>query len=302
MSTLARVILLTRRLNKFQLIFFSIIMAVVAAIIVLSILAVIYLLNPDAIDISTKAGSLSIKRGNHQDALILLSPGGGIDEPWIGSGVKVKKGDKIHITATGRIHCSLKKLAYAAETDKKLEMPWVGPDGMAEHQDSSSTYTDKYKLLPNTNGAHYGIGMLLAAIRPLEGDKKGQIEKIQPIGGDNTFIADVDGELLLTVNDIWLNQDSKDAYVRAKESNYYYYLNKAKQDNYKLIKPEDTSKWSQKTNNKKVEEQYQKREKQWQEITANKNWDLWYSDNVGAFSVSVSIESKNKYFNISLLN
>ena len=127
--------------------------------------------------------------------------------------------------------------------------------------------------------------MLLAGIK----DSKSQIEpdNIEPIGESKTFTATTTGELVLTVNDIWLSSDMKEVYAPPfNDDSLEYYLKLAQVQN---ALNEDFNSWSKTTQRKKAEEEYQKRLKKWQSIVKEKNWNLWYNDNIGAFSVSVTV-------------
>jgi hypothetical protein len=58
------------------------------------------------------------------------------------------------------------------------------------------------------------------------------------------------------------------------------------------FKDEDFNSWSKETERQKADEQYQKRLKGWDTIVHNDNWNIWYDDNFGAFSVSITVNSK----------
>lgn len=275
------------------------------------------LMRPQKIEITTGVGTLSIKRGNTQSAVFLLSPNGGDENtPWVKTGIKVKKDDLIRITASGRVHPSQKRLIGAALKSTTIELthiPWVSPKGLSDkqgfpYQESRS----KAKLLFNENNDDndYGYGMLLATIK----DNKGQIFKdhIQPIGEKGDFKAKNDGELVLTVNDIWLDGDDKDVYLLPFEENLEYYINEAKFE--AVLRDEDFNTWCNKakfeavsqnedfntdfdtwckhTKRKKADEIYKSRKKTWNTIRKEKNWNYFYEDNLGAFSVSIAVNPK----------
>jgi hypothetical protein len=95
-----------------------------------------------------------------------------------------------------------------------------------------------------------------------------------------------DGEIMLTVNDIWLNDKAKEAYVPPK-SNSDYYLREARQ--YAIINGENFTRWSPTIELQKQQEQYIKREKDWNVIKEDNKWNAWYEDNIGSFSVSITV-------------
>ena len=113
--------------TKHGLFLIGILIIVAGAIVSFSL----YITRPDQIEITTKAGNITLKRGNKQDAILLLNPVGAKNTPWVSTGIMVKTGDKITITASGRVNTSLKRVVKAAQTDEKLELPWVSPEGSA---------------------------------------------------------------------------------------------------------------------------------------------------------------------------
>jgi hypothetical protein len=55
------------------------------------------------------------------------------------------------------------------------------------------------------------------------------------------------------------------------------------------MKGEDFSQWSPIMKSQKQQEQYSKREKDWNTIKEDNKWNTWYEDNVGSFSVSITV-------------
>jgi hypothetical protein len=265
----------------------------IVAIVTAAVLITIHFMRPDQIEITTGVGTISIKKGNTQNAWFSLSPTGGDENtPWAKTGIMVKKGDLIKITANGRVHTSIRRLIAEAMTPEIDEQSWASPSGLSRSQDPPSflPQRDRHKLLPDKNGAYYGFGMLLAAVR----DDKQQIKEddIEPIGENRQFTAKTDGELVLTVNDIWLDKEDKDVYAPPlnQEENFKYYLQNAYFQ--AALKGEDFNLWSKETERQKVEKQYQKRLKSWELVVKNNNWSIWYDDNMGSFSVSINVKEK----------
>jgi hypothetical protein len=60
------------------------------------------------------------------------------------------------------------------------------------------------------------------------------------------------------------------------------------------LKGEDFNSWSKAIEIQKVNEQCQKRLKDWEAIRTNNNWNAWYEDNVGFFSVSITVNPETK--------
>jgi hypothetical protein len=262
-------------------------------IVVLGVVMGAVALIANRIEIVTGVGTIIVKNGNKQNSVFLLSPTGGYKTPWVNTEIKVKKGDKIKITASGRVHTSLKRLVAEAQHHETVDpayLPWVGPEGFQQEQEDKlqSIYPPPrrpYKLLPDKNGAYYGYGMLLAGAR---NSKKEMIQQdIEPIGIDREFQAKNDSELELTVNDIWLDENMVDIYVLPIKNNYEYYKSEAHYC--ATLIGEDYSNWSKEIEKKKVIEQYEKRKRSWQAIVKNRAWGLWYEDNTGSFSVSITV-------------
>jgi hypothetical protein len=263
-----------------------------AAILAVAVLGTIYIMRPEKIEISTGSGTIALKKGSTQNTLFLLGPNGEDENtPWVGTGIEVKKGDEIKITASGRVHTSITRLVAATRTSEVDEQSWTDPEGLklTDNPNFPSAF-DKQKLLPDKNGAFYGFGMLLAAVR----DTKQQVKEddIEPIGKDGNFMAKTDGELVLTVNDIWLDkQDDKYTYLLPFNENFKYYQQLAYYQ--AAFKGEDFDSWSEETKRKKAEEQYQKRLKSWDAIANKNNWNVWYDNNIGSFSVSITVNEKD---------
>jgi hypothetical protein len=240
--------------------------------------------------ISTANGIILISNNKSEAASLLVMPSGSKDGPWVETGIKVTQKDKIYITASGRVHTSLKRLIKAAQSDEVPETPWVGPDGLHETEDlSPAKNRGEYKLLPDINGAYYGIGMLVAGIRT----NSGQYIK-EPIGSKHEFTPAADGLLVLAINDVWLEPKSKDAYVPPLSDYPDYYKQKALEKlcntTDSLAEPElSCNKISENQLNSEMERQYKLKQKKWHHLQSSGNWGAWYTDNVGAFAVSISI-------------
>lgn len=252
----------------------------IAAILLLSI----QLIRPDKLEITTNAGTISIIKGSTQNAVLMLSAAGSREHnlPWIGTGIMVKKGKKVKIEASGLVHTALDKLIAVAQTDRRIEPAWVDPNGSRREEERDwDDKRKKYKLMPDKEGAHYGYGMLLAAVR----NDQNQVQDKVAVGKKYEFDAKTNGELVLAVNDLLLDGDARNIYALPLENNYSYYKNKVEEED--NLRKENTD--SNKTLNEKVKEEYQKRLKAWEDIAKNNNWMVWYDDNIGAFSVSVTV-------------
>jgi hypothetical protein len=269
----------------------------VTAILTTAMLIAIHVMRPEEIEISTGSGTIAFKRGNTQNALFLLSPNGEDENtPWVGTGIEVKKGDKIEITASGRVNTSIKRVVAETLRPEVDERTWASPRGI--NLSDNTTYfpsLDRFRLLPDKDGAYYGFGTLLATVRDSKGQTNNNIVPFKPQGQNENFMefaAENDGELVLTVNDIWLSGDTKDAYTPPfNKDNFKHYLQLAEFE--AAFKGEDFKSWSEETKRKKAEEQYQRRLNGWDSIVENNNWNIWYDDNIGSFSVSITINEKD---------
>jgi hypothetical protein len=263
---------------------------ILTTVLAIAVVAVAYVMRPNRVEITTGVGTITVKNGSTQNSVFLLSPSGADkNTPWVTTGIQVKKDNIVKITASGRVHTSLRRLvaeSQAPETINSTYLPWVGPEGLPSSQDLVlQAFRNSYKLLPDKNGAYYGYGMLLAGVK----NSRRQIteDNIEPIGDGGEFRVKDDGELVLTVNDIWLNGNMKDVYVPPFDKKLDYYKNEARFQ--AMMIGEDASLWSETIAIERANKQYQKRLRTWNAIVTNKAWNIWYEDNIGSFSVSITV-------------
>lgn len=246
----------------------------------------ITIFSSEKIEVETQTGTIVVNSKGQRDAIFTLSASGTRDqsEPWTETGVIVDRNDIIEITASGRVHTALHKLIKIAQTDLKVEPSWVSPDGSTTDQESDwdKIRNDK-KVLPDKGGAHYGYGMLLAAIR----DSKNQVNRseIQPIGSKGEFKAQRDGRLVLAINDILLDENAEETYVLPISKYPEYYEDKLIND--PLLKDLRDSNFSK---DKKFEAIRDRRKKSWSNIKETNNYMVWFDDNIGSFSISISVK------------
>lgn len=250
-------------------------------------------------DVETTFGRLTFTAGGKKNTVLLLSPNGGDkNTPWVRTGIKVKEKEEIKITASGRINTAMRTIVTQAIRPGIDDPTWVGPSGLKESKRFSpfKLYEQK-KLQPpilSKDGKKYdrynGFGMLLATVEDCPQDVK--LESIHSFPEDDNkpleFKAEKDGELLLTVNDIWLGREQEDVYVPKFEGkeNIDYYVQLAEAE---ATFKEDVDSWTEEIKLKKAKEQHSKRKEDWKDIKLNGNWNVWYDDNIGAFSVSIVI-------------
>jgi hypothetical protein len=243
------------------------------------------MMRPDRLEITTSAGTIAIKTGSTQNAVLMLSAAGENGSPWVGTGITVAKDDEVKILASGRVHTAMAKLINIAQKDQISKPSWVGPKGSTPGEEKEwDSKRNKSKLMPDVGEAHYGYGMLLAAVRTP--DKK--VQDLEPVGTKPEFTVKIDGELVLAVNDIRLNPDARDIYALPfDKDNLDYYKFKAREEG--TLKEEKVDFWPETTLYEKAKEQYQKRLEAWKEIFKESYWMIWYEDNIGAYSVSVTV-------------
>ena len=255
------------------------------------VLTVMLIMRPEKISI----GNINLEKGQltledeyktQKKIYMILSPNGSLNSPWVKTGIQVKKGQRIKINAAGKIHLALSRLVQSAVNDVEIRIPWNDPNGRTGRGERDSWYPEigNFKIIPEQP-----FGKLIAAIKHEHGT-----EQYVPIGKHREFEVEKDGELLLTVNDIWLSPENKDAYLppdpTGKNRDYYIerVLNSIRQN--PEITEQDTEQWTIEKWDEEINKIFEKRWKKWTNIRRKRLDSLWYDDNVGSFSVTISIE------------
>ncbi|MBD2341998.1 hypothetical protein H6G64_34265 [Calothrix sp. FACHB-156] len=235
-----------------------------------------------------KAGSLTVKEDNKKTIIMVLTPNGGTDDEWVNTEIEIKKGDTINIIASGKINVSLAGLIKAAQDDVEAKAPWNDPEGLSDAHDINPLYPERgnFKTMKQ-----YPFGRLIAAI------KKDDLSLDEyQVGKQRTFHAENDGKLLLTINDIWLSPKKKDAYLPPDptEKNRDYYRNEVLSSisSDKTVAQDKFSAWNKPQQDLEIMKKYNERKEKWDKLTQQKNYGLWYQDNVGSFAVTITIESE----------
>jgi hypothetical protein len=194
---------------------------------------------------------------------------------------------------SGKIHLALRWLNFSILSPHEYPLirkgpgwEWVDPDGIPKENSAQIPPTrNEFKILKDQR-----YGKLLLSIR---NDEERILEPTAIGIKRDEFSINHDGEIMLTVNDIWLDKDEDEDKKKAREayvpprSNSDYYLREARL--YAAMNGEDYSKWSPIIKLQKQQEQYIKREKDWNAIKEDNKWNVWYEDNVGSFSVSITV-------------
>jgi hypothetical protein len=235
---------------------------------------------------ASKGGTLTVEKDNKKTIVMVLSPNGGTDDEWVDPEIEVKAGSRVKITASGKINLSLAGMIKAAQEDVQPKSPWNDPDGLSKDDDMNPLYPERsnFKTMPE-----HRFGMLIAAIK-----KDDLTLEKHSVGKEREFKAEADGKLLLTVNDIWLAPDKKDAYLPPEPIGKHreYYENKVLNsiDSNETVAKQKFSAWTSKKQNEEILKKYQERKEKWDELNKQRNYGLWYQDNVGSFAVTITIE------------
>jgi hypothetical protein len=158
-----------------------------------------------------------------QIAVLMVSAAGSRDEPcspWVRTGLQVKPNDNVRIEASGSVHTRLQKLIELAQTDTSRNpqqyQSWVSPKGNHGVGTESDERRRQLRLVPDQP-----YGALVAAIcdgkSPVKDNTKGAIDSAKE------FEVKKQGELVLAVNDLLLNDKAQDLYALPVETNRGYY-------------------------------------------------------------------------------
>jgi hypothetical protein len=254
-------------------------------------------MKPNEIKVETNAGTLYVTRPvaigipgqkdtSSTEAILMVGAAGSREssiDPWVKTGIKVQPNDSIKIEADGNVHTALKRLMNIASINRdpnpEQYQTWTGPDGYS--LSTNKDWDAKRKVLRLLPDHPYGalVGAIWDGQSPISADTKMFIGR--SLGSEEPFNVKKEGELVLAVNDLLLNEKAKDLYALPVENNRAYY-------DARLREEEDISTWADDKKEMKIQELYQKRLKAWEEIEKSSLWTVWFDDNLGAFSVSVT--------------
>jgi hypothetical protein len=108
-------------------------------------------------------------------------------------------------------------------------------------------------------------------------DTKGSIDE------KKQFEVKREGELVLAVNDILLNEKVKDLYALPIKGNDPYYRSRLIDKYGKMV-----DSWAKDKVVEKSKELYQEKVESWEQIEQYSRWTVWFDDNVGQFFVSIT--------------
>lgn len=208
----------------------------------------------------TSGGATLIQIDGRDRSAVFLLPASRL---WANTGLRVKKGDCLHIRATGRTNLAGHRLFESANQDTIPPLAWVDADGDTEIPAFQARLKQDIKRLENLIDPNSKPGTLLAYLAIEKQDQpdfnhprgmdKGKLLKI---GSDWYIKAPDEGDftLYLSVNDIFLTKNDFEMYKRTT------------------------------TNDKGV---VGTAEQRWQSIESNQYWNIWFDDNLGELLINV---------------
>jgi hypothetical protein len=237
--------------------------------------------------VEASSGNISIQSSDGtKNAVLMVSASGSRGEkysPWVRTGVHVSPKDTVKIEASGTVHTALARLIRIAQTDMNPNpdqyQSWVNQEGDPGQSNDWEEKRKKLRLLPEEN---YGalVGAIWDGKNPVKDDTKGSIDE------KKQFEVKREGELVLAVNDILLNERGKDLYALPIKGNEFYYKSR-------LIEKYGEEIFYSWTKDKdkvfeKSKELYQQKLESWEQIEKYSRWTVWLDDNVGQFFVSIT--------------
>lgn len=205
----------------------------------------------------TETGAIIIEmHSNRETASFLLSSnGGGSCTPWINTGIRLSKGDRIKFKYSGKINIGMHKMINAAIEDTILPpLPWSSAEGIDAdicEPKRDIRYFEKLrkKCLLRTNLPQGRlIGTLSSTSRPEH--RPNTVIDVPKFTSDFYTVAE-SGTLWLTINEPWLDNESL--------------MNLSP----KLLGMDDA---------------------EFNFIKANNYSNVWYDDNSGFFNVTIEID------------
>lgn len=146
--------------------------------------------------------------------------------PWSNTGIEVLKGDEITISASGGFSNDIAEQKLSAERNmKKPDFQYINPGyKLREDNYNAPELLKKIRLYPDafTNGEKSRYGSLLYSIAPETGggvdDTLTRIYQLDVVNGRNPIIADRDGVLRVSINDIYFSEAVVDTLIHGLKS------------------------------------------------------------------------------------
>jgi hypothetical protein len=183
---------------------------------------------------------------------------------WLNTGIQIKPGQSVKITATGSVNLAIHRLIEAAHTHSNPRWNWTDPAG--EYESSRATPIDKaVKALFIAPGLKPGVLLAYVTDKNDLGKYNPKPQGIQEIGKDGEISSQKGGTLWLVINDAVLDDSNKsrDAYVLPQD---------------KLDETYGKGKVTEK-----------QRKDEWKRIQIEDYFEAFFDDNAGEFLVQVQV-------------
>jgi hypothetical protein len=246
---------------------------VIASMILIALYA-FFILNKTIEVVFKDDGATVLLRGSEPRSVVVLLPASRL---WLDSGLELKPGQKVNVSASGAINLSVHRLSEAAENTIPPRHGWTTPSGVKGRDDLRCIDQIREPLLIEPKASY---GSLLAYIKPAnaaEPNVKNPIpSNIQVINSPSSQLGysnpdGLQGRLYFTVNDIVLKNDPK--YKQAFISD-----------------PECLDRSYGKDSSGKSKLTVAQMEQRWNRVTSNNYWNIWFDDNIGEFLVKISYD------------
>lgn len=193
--------------------------------IILTLNLVIFLIHdvvffPNEPTINHRSGAIVSAKSCHREQVLLFF---NTSEPWVDTGIRLDRDDRMKISASGAFHSSVGELERAARANERPRYDWVGTNrrsAAARLPESDPLFAGREKALAKEIPGSY-IGAVLWQIRPdmepcrsdwtRDAGKMG-IRMLTPGDGQRFRTAGETGGLYFAVNDIYLNDAIISAY------------------------------------------------------------------------------------------
>ena len=199
------------------------------------------------IELKDEGGIVLSNQANNKVGQFLLPASAG----WTNSGFTIKPEESVEVQAYGKVHLGFHRLVDAAKEDFVPIFPWIGPKGSEFIAETEADRTRQQLLVDPTANIGMLLGYLAYDKEPTKSNP--QPDKIVSIGDKQTIKNTHQEEQMLffVVNDMYLNNDAKEAYIGNAEGNLDKY------------------------------------QKNWNEIKDKKYWELWFDDNIGQYLINI---------------
>lgn len=201
---------------------------------------------------------------------------------WANTGLVLKPGQGVSVTASGRANLAVHRLIDAAVQDVRPRQGWMGPGGGgASAPEVKDTYRRDLKIAPKSQD-----GVLLACLHKQGEDLPGK-DNPKPsnliVVGDSGVVVNSFSEprtIWFVINDAVLDDSdvSRRAYLEIEKDNDQKV--DARPDGFREHDPKNPQSWSPK--------------ERWKNIVELQYWNLWYDDNMGFYQIQFDFHVPTK--------